>query len=82
MSAEMESSRCSYPAWLVKPYSWVALDLTASTRLLASVHNITILDQHETQLVCHYTVRSKHPEAKGQSAGERFQIVARATRGW
>ncbi|XP_058793493.1 uncharacterized protein LOC131665560 isoform X1 [Phymastichus coffea] len=85
MTQKVELPRCNYPSWLVKPYSWVALDLTASTRLLASLNNITILEQHETQYACHRVIKSKHnvgQEMKNHgSHGDRFQIVARATRG-
>ncbi|XP_031777075.1 uncharacterized protein LOC100678593 isoform X4 [Nasonia vitripennis] len=83
MMQKSESSRCAFPGWLVRPYSWVALERTASTRLLAGLNNVTILDQHETQFACHYIVRgNKHSELKSQSeAIDRFQIVARATRG-
>ncbi|XP_014203491.1 uncharacterized protein LOC106635848 [Copidosoma floridanum] len=77
MTQKSESSKCTYPSWLVKPYSWVALDLKASTRLLASSVNVTILDQHETLYACHSVARN----TKGQLDLDRFQIVARATRG-
>lgn len=71
--SESESSRCSYPGWLVNPHSWVALDLT--TRLYAWHNNLTVLGEVETLYACHSVVKTK-------TKHDRFHIVARVTREW
>ncbi|KAJ8688367.1 hypothetical protein QAD02_024162, partial [Eretmocerus hayati] len=83
MIQKPESSRCHFPNWLVELHSWVALDLTSSTRLLASVHSITILNKQETLYHCHWIIRKGNKtDIKIQSDNiRRFQIVARVTRG-
>ncbi|XP_023315059.1 uncharacterized protein LOC106652588 [Trichogramma pretiosum] len=75
MIQKPETPRCTFPSWLYKLHSWVALESTAGTRLLASYNNLTILDEHETQYTCHSMVKSSHHHPG------RFQIVTRATRG-
>ncbi|XP_015171303.1 PREDICTED: uncharacterized protein LOC107063752 isoform X2 [Polistes dominula] len=74
--------RCSYPSWVVAPKSWVALDRMAS-RLLASQHNLTILDQNETRLACHAIVPIEDHHRHYSSATHTYNqmmFVAEATR--
>ncbi|KAI4501038.1 hypothetical protein M0802_003841 [Mischocyttarus mexicanus] len=82
MKQKYVTERCTYPQWVVAPKSWVALDLIAS-RLLASPHNLTILDRNETRLACHATVPIEdhhHHYSSATHTYDQMMFVAKATR--
>ncbi|XP_070154200.1 uncharacterized protein [Polyergus mexicanus] len=82
MTQKKPPQYCEFPSWVVAGKSWVALDRMAS-RLMASSHNLTILDRNETRLVCHSVVpiddHRHHYSAPIDKENQR-QFVAKATR--
>lgn len=93
-SAEAESPLCTYPSWLVSVKNWVALDPSASKRLIASTNNLTILDEYETRFACHTIQppmetkrmaggqKTGHAIASAHHNSNRVQLIAKATRDW